>query len=132
MNESEMIKQYKELKLTKESLKEKLSDIEKKIDDVKQNIIDVMTANGVTETASYIGIGKISLTKPKVKAWVTADSIDQLCDYLQDIGRDDLIKRNVHHKSLCKFAEEQLEMDEDIPEFINTTLIPDIRLYSAK
>lgn len=132
MNEADLVKRLRMLKARETSLKEELKQITEDLITTKETLLDYMESIGIDETANYTGIGKVKLTKPKVKAWVSAENLDLLCDYLRDIGREDLIKTSVHHMSLCKFAEEQIECQEDLPEFLNTQLIPELRLYKDK
>lgn len=84
----------------------------------KAKLIEDLEVRNATATAKYDGIGRVSLQKPELFASCKKEFQVDLYSYLRDIGRQDLMKETVHHKTLTSFAVEMTEKGEPLPEFI--------------
>lgn len=123
----------RQLVLEYNSAKEEVDLLENKIKIAKENfekaqakLIEELQSKGASQTAKYDGIGRITILKPLVGA----RSVDEerLFGYLRQIGRDDLMKMTVHHKTLSSFVKELLDAGMEIPEFIEYWFKPSTRL----
>ena len=128
MDERASIKRLKELRADKRALKVQLSDVEKEYVRIESELAEDLMTSGRDATARYDEIGWCSLLKPKVRANVRVDDKEKLFLFLNDKGREDLLKTDVHHASLSTFVNELLELNQEVPEFINYFLEQKVRL----
>jgi len=119
------------------SAKEKVDELDLKLKSAKDEemkaeaaLIELMEANSAEATAHYEGVGHFKLMKPRLYANVTKDNQEKLFGYLNEIGRDDLIKTTVMPQTLSTFVKERIEEGQEIPEFIGYYLKPTLRLFN--
>lgn len=93
-------------------------------------LIELLEANSAEATAHYEGVGHFKLMKPRLYANVTKENQDRLLSFLQEIGREDLIKTVVMPQTLSTFVKERVENGEAVPEFIGYYLKPSLRLFA--
>ena len=126
MNEKELVLEYKLAKDEVERLSDESEKAKDRFDKAQAKLVEELQGKGASQTAKYDGIGRITILKPVVGA--RSENEDVLFDYLKQIGRDDLIKATVHHKTLSSFVKEMLETGKDIPDFIEYWFKPSTRL----
>lgn len=130
INEQELVSQYKAQNEAVKELEAKLKEADKALEETKAKLTELMQAQGKERTATYEGVGYVSLIKPKVRANCLEEFKPNLFEYLRYIGREDLVKETVNPQSLSSFVKEKLENGDSLPEFINYYLEPQIRFYS--
>lgn len=128
--EKELILDYIKKKGEVEEIELTLSLAKKERDKAKQALIDHMTDTDKDRTASYDGIGSISMVSPTPRARVLKENEDILFQYLTDRGRTDMIKQGVHHATLSSYVSQLIEEGECIPDFIEVYMQPNIRVNS--
>lgn len=116
MTERELVLEYKLAKDNLESLEDDTKKAKSRFEIAQAKLIEELQSKGASKTAKYDGVGTITLMKPSVGA--KSENEDVLFDYLKQIGRDDLIKPTVHHKTLSSFVKEMLDAGMEIPDFI--------------
>jgi hypothetical protein len=57
---------------------------------------------------------------------------DELFEFVHSQKRDDLIKPQIHHRSLATFVKECMENGVETPEFIKTYYKPTGRFYKGE
>lgn len=126
MTERELVLEYKKAKDEVEQLEQQLREAKDRFDKAQTKLVEELQIKGASQTAKYDGLGKITVLKPLVGA----RSLDEekLFSYLKQIGRDDLMKMTVHHKTLSTFVKERLEVGDDVPDFIEYWFKPSTRL----
>lgn len=132
LKEHDLVAQMKSQVLEVSRLDEALTLARQKLEFTKQQLIEVMTSQSKERTATYEGIGFVSLMRPKVRARVLKENESLLFEFLASVGRDDIIKETVNAHTLSSFVKERLENGEEVPDFINYYLQPDVRLYIQK
>lgn len=93
-------------------------------------LIELLEAHGAEATGQYEGLGKFKLMKPRLYANVTKENQDKLLSFLQEIGREDMMKTTVMPQTLSTFVKERIENGEAIPEFIGYYFKPSLRFFS--
>lgn len=126
MTEKELVLEYKLAKDEVERLDEESKKAKDRFEKAQAKLVEELQTKGASKTAKYDGIGTITLMKPLVGA--RSENEDVLFEYLKKIGRDDLIKPTVHHKTLSSFVKEMLENGKEIPDFIEYWFKPSTRL----
>lgn len=126
MNEKDLVLEYKLAKDELERLEDESKKAKERFDKAQLKLLEELQAKGASQTAKYDGIGRITIMKPLVGA--RSENEDVLFDYLKQIGRDDLIRPTVHHKTLSSFVKEMLEGGQEIPDFIEYWFKPSTRL----
>lgn len=126
MNEKDLVLEYKLAKDELERLEDESKKAKERFDKAQLKLVEELQTKGASQTAKYDGIGRITIMKPLVGA--RSENEDVLFDYLKQIGRDDLIRPTVHHKTLSSFVKEMLEGGQEIPDFIEYWFKPSTRL----
>ena len=118
MTELELVQEYRRTKELVDELTDQLKEATEQFDKAKLALVDDLKLRGASQTAKYDGIGRVSLLKPTVGARSKDEAA--LFDYLKSIGRDDLIKQTVHHRTLSSFVGEVIDSGKqhELPEFI--------------
>ena len=116
MTERELVLEYKLAKDDVERLEDESKKAKNRFEIAQAKLVEELQSKGASKTAKYDGVGTITLMKPSVGA--RSENEDVLFDYLKQIGRDDLIKPTVHHKTLSSFVKEMLDGGQEIPDFI--------------
>ena len=124
--ERELVLEYSQAKEEVESLEETLKKAKDRFEKAQAKLVEELQSKGASQTAKYDGIGRITILKPLVGA--RSINEDALFNYLKQIGRDDLMKMTVHHKTLSSFVKELLDAGMEIPEFIEYWFKPSTRL----
>lgn len=120
MDERQLVVEYKECKdaLIKADAAKK--ECQRRFEEIQSKLIEDLEARGASSTAKY-DVGRISLEKPRLFANVLKENTEALFSYLNDIGRQDLIKPGVHPSTLSSFVGEMTEEGRTLPEFINVS-----------
>jgi len=125
LTEKELVLEYKLAKDEVERLEEESKKAKDRFEKAQDKLVEELQTKGASQTAKYDGIGRITIMKPLVGA--RSKDEDVLFDYLKQIGRDDLIKQTVHHRTLSSFVKEMLETGKEIPDFIEYWFKPSTR-----
>lgn len=128
MTERELIEQYRKAKANKVAADEALEYAKDGLARAEAALIEHLENLNASATAHYEGIGHISVNKPRLYASCTQDNMPKLLEYLNSIGRDDLIKTTVMPQTLSSFCAEKLEAGEAVPEFISQYFKPVLKL----
>ena len=126
MTERKLVQEYVTAKEEVEKLEDNLKSAKDRFDKAQTLLVEELQSKGASQTAKYDSYGRITILKPLVGARSTSE--DALFDYLKQIGRDDLMRLTVHHKTLSSFVKEMLEEGKSIPEFIEYWFKPSTRL----
>lgn len=126
MTEKELVLEYKLAKDEVERLEDESKKAKSRFEIAQAKLVEELQSKGASKTAKYDGVGTITLMKPSVGA--RSENEDVLFDYLKQIGRNDLIKPTVHHKTLSSFVKEMLDAGMEIPDFIEYWFKPSTRL----
>lgn len=116
MTERELVLKYSKAKEEVEGLENNLKTAKDRFDKAQSKLVEELQSKGASQTAKYDGIGRITILKPLVGA--RSENEEVLFEYLKKIGRDDLMKMSVHHKTLSSFVKEMLDAGHEIPDFI--------------
>lgn len=116
MTERELVLEYSQAKEEVEATEETLKKAKDRFDKAQAKLVEELQTKGASQTAKYDGIGRITILQPLIGA--RSMNEDALFDYLKQIGRDDLMKVSVHHKTLSSFVKEMLDGGQEIPDFI--------------
>ena len=101
------------------------------LDIAEGKLVEFMTDKDIKSTAKYEGIGFASLDRPELFARCNVPDQEKLFTLLNSVGRTDLIKSTVHHKSLSGFVKEMLEQGQAVPEFIQYGFKQTLKVYKA-
>jgi hypothetical protein len=131
--EFDLVLKFREAKLKKDAAEKAAEEANMEFDKTENDLIDLLTAKNATKTATYDGVGSVTLVKPRVYASVLKENQDKLFAFLRgDAGRADLIKEVVNSQSLSGFVKEELESGKGVPEFINYFLKSSARFNAPK
>ena len=128
--EKELLEQFAKARETLERLKDEKSEAEKSFLLAKLKLIEYMSQAGISSTAKHDGIGFVTMEKPVIRASCTVDNKESLFTWLKSIGRDDLIRYDVHPATLSSFVGETLEQGVSMPEFLTYYLEPRVKFYA--
>lgn len=131
INELDLLVRVKESRLKLKAAEEVEKLAQDEVDKAEADLIGFMTDKGIKSTAKYDGIGFASLEKPELFARCNKPEQEKLFAYLKDIGREDLIRPSVHHKSLSGYVGELLDGGQSIPEFIQYGFKQTLKIYKA-
>lgn len=129
MTERELVIAAKIAKEELEAAKEAAKTAQKAYDDAEAAIIEHLTTVNAEATASYDGVGRVQMQKPRIFANVTEANKDDLKAHLRKEGREDMIKETVATPSLSAYVGELIEQGKPIPEFIGYYLKTSLRFY---
>jgi hypothetical protein len=93
-------------------------------------LIELLEANQAEATAHYDGVGYFRMVKPRLYASVTKENQEKLFSFLQEIGRDDLIKQVVMPQTLSTFVKERIENGEPVPDYVSTYFKQSLKLIA--
>jgi len=128
--ERDLVQELKSSREEIEKLDEKLKTAKERELKAEAALIELMEANSAEATGHYEGLGHFKLMKPRLYASVTKENQEKLFGFLQEIGRDDLIKTTVMPQTLSTFVKERIENGEGIPPFVSYYLKPSLRLFA--
>lgn len=131
LTEFDLVKKFRDAKLKKDQSDKEMELAQAEYDKAEAELIEFLDAKNATKTAEYEGLGHVTLMKPKLYASVLKENQDTLFAFLQEIGRNDLIKTIVNPQSLSGFVKEVLEAGGKLPEFITYYLKPSAKFYGA-
>jgi len=118
LSERSLIEEVIEARQNRDIAKKAKAEAENDVLRAEAKLVEFMTEKGVKSTAKYEGLGMAILEKPELFARCNKPDQEALFGYLTEIGRGDMIKPSVHHKSLSSFVGEVLEQGGELPEFI--------------
>jgi len=127
MTEEQLVRQYRSQKDLYDQLCHDKSEAELELKRIRAELVDHMIDRNIKATARYEGIGFASLV-PDSRPKCPNEFKDDFHDWLRQQGREDIISHNVHWKTLKTFVNECLEMDEELPDYLETNGDMSIRL----
>ena len=130
--ERELVIKLKTTRNNKARLKAELELAQEELDQAEQSLYELMEAEEKQRTATYEGVGFVSILSPKVRASCKKENQSLLFDFLKGIDRADLIKQEVDPRSLSTFVGELIKEGGKLPEFVTYYLQPQIKFYEEK
>ncbi len=128
--EKELLLRLKKAKSKRDMLKQECKQAQDDYDRLESELITLLEDQQAVATAKYEGLGYAQLQTPRLYANCRKDDMDKLFVFLKEQQREDLIKTTVMSQSLSTFAKECIENGNELPEFINYYLKPQLRLYA--
>lgn len=128
MSEKELIEQFKEAKDQYESLDSQAKEAKQKLETIEARLVETLEAEGKERSATYEGIGFVSLMKPRVYANYLKENEADLFRFLR-CDRPDLVKETVNPVSLSTYVKELFEQGKEIPKYVNYYFKKSVRLY---
>lgn len=128
--ERDLVMDLKKLREEIERVDAEMRGLREKEMRAESALIELLEANSAEATAHYEGVGHFKLMKPRLYANVTKDNQEKLFAYLDQIGRQDLVKTTVAPQTLSTFVKEQIEAGAEVPEFIGYYLKSSLRLFA--
>ena len=129
LNEKELLVKIIGLRNEKERLKIQSIETQKQIDIAETQMMQLLEDKDAVSTAKYEGIGRIQIEKPRLYASINKENQDEFFIYIQNLGREDLIKKSIHPMTLNSFVKELMENDIEVPEFISCHFKNVLKLY---
>ena len=128
--ERDLVLQFKCAKEKRDNLKESLKTAQEEFERAESALIEFLESHSAVSTAKYEGLGYAQIQKPRLYANCKQENMEQLFGFLEQQGREDLIKTTVMPQTLSTFTKECIEDGIEVPEFITYYLKPSIRLYA--
>lgn len=129
--EKELVEKYRELRATKKRLEDQLSVCNEQVDEAEKKLVDHLNDNDKKRTATYEGLGFVSLVKPALYVSCPEENKPLLFDYLKEHDASDLVKPTVHNGSLRFFIAREIEEGREVPKFINYFTKQKVKLYKG-
>ena len=90
----------------------------------------VFMQEGGLKTLKYDDLGAVTLKEPTVRPNILKENQDKLFEYVRSIGREDVIKANIHPSTLGALIRGLLAEGQALPEFVGYYLEPSL-MYRA-
>jgi hypothetical protein len=130
ITERDLVQALKAAREKKEEMELKLKAAKDAEMKAEAALIELLEANSADATAHYEGVGHFKLMKPRLYASVKKENEDKLFAFLEEIGREDLVKTVVPAPTLSTFVKERMENGEAVPEFVEYYLKQSLRLFA--
>jgi len=130
-DEKQLVVEIVELRNQIDKFNNILSDLEIQLKEKESAIIQLLEDKGAKSTAKYEGIGMIGMERPKLYANIKKEFKENLFSFLADIGREDIIKRDIHPSTLNVFIGECINSGIEFPDYVTYYLKPKIKLYRS-
>ena len=127
-NEKDLLRAFKLAKEKKDKADAALDEAKNEFDKAEFCLIEFLENESATATATYDGLGRAQMNKPKLYASCKNENQDDLFKFLEEQGREDLIKTAVPAPSLSSFVKECIEEGIEFPKFINYYLKTSLKL----
>lgn len=125
--ERELVKEFAEAEADKKRLEAELSEANKRIQIAKMKLIEYLESHEATETRKYEGLGQCSLGNPKLRARFLKENEERVFEYVRSMGREDILKFNIHHSSFSMFVKEMMDFGHSLPNEIEIYMEPVIK-----
>lgn len=127
MDEKELVEKYISARTKVEATKLILGESNRILEECESKILEYLEAQGKKDTGMFPGLGKITVTVPRVYATCKEENKETCFAYLKQMERGDLIKETVNSMSLSSFTKEILESGQEVPDCISYYLKPSIK-----
>lgn len=117
-DEKYLLQEYIWARTDVEKLEEELAQNKEKLDKAQSELHEYLIQQGASKTAKYDGLGSYAIKEPSLYASCLKENEEMLFDFVKSQDRTDLIKPQIHHRSLASFVKELKEEGKEIPEFI--------------
>lgn len=134
VTERSLVEKFFNLGKKRRELDAVLKTINKEFKEVAMRLSEILNAQEKSATATYEGIGYVSLSKPRVSASCAGENKERLFEFLNSVDRGDIIKTDVNARTLTTFVKEVLENPEmgiELPDYINLNFFPDVNMYDG-
>ena len=110
-----------------------LQEKKKALEEVEAELLDLLDDENKKSSGKFIGVGHVTALEPRVgQAYIFEDKKEEFFEYLHSVGRQDLIKTNVHHTSLAVFIGQQLKAGQEAPPGVGYIFKQKLRAYPEK
>ena len=123
MNLTEMGKELRELKDTKEALEEQVKEINKRITVLATHDIPEEMEEKEIDKITIDGVGTLSV-QTKIYANVKKDDRERFHQWLRENGNGEMVVDYVWPATVNAFIKEGLEENREYPDFISVTYVP--------
>lgn len=130
IDERALICAFCDARAQRDRLKADLTDAQARMDAAEHALIEALQAQDKTATASYDGLGWVSLTKPRLFARYDKEDEDQVIAFVTQDGRPDLVRTIVQPGALSAYVAEQVEAGRALPPIIKFYLRHTVRFYA--
>lgn len=130
-----LLKEYVSARTHYERLKEQTRKAKDLLDFNEEKLITFLQDVDKKDTGKHVGIGKV-IMKETTHASCLVEDKERLIDYLRAEGRDDMIREDVHHKTLESYVRQKKSVDYveqygvwNEPDFIKVYQKKSLALY---
>jgi len=120
--EKKLVEKYAYLRTRHDELKKEAANVWSEIEKITHELVEHMDDMGKDRTASYPGIGFISLAL-EINYTTNYEYEEELFSYLKSIDREDMIKTKVDANSMRALIKQTIksekEGDKDVPTLPN-------------
>lgn len=128
-NERDLTIRVAGLRTAKSVLADQVKTTNEELAKAEMELLELLQDQGKDATASYEGIGYITIAKPRLWASITEENKPAAFEWLKSIGLQEVIKPTVNQQTLSSLVRERIEAGEEVPEVISYYLQPQLRLY---
>jgi len=132
INERELVVKYSMSCDDVDDLEARLKAAKKKKDAIELQLIEHLRSIDAKTTAKYEGIGSVTAVKPRLYASYNQGQAGDVFAWLEEIGRDELIKETVHPSSLSALVKDRLEEGFPPPECVSYYFKESVRINRNK
>ena len=129
ITERDLVLAYKKAKDSADIFSCALSEANKEIMQAESALIELLDSKDAKSTAKYVGIGHVTLMKPRLFARYNKEDEDKVFSFLREEGRGDIVKETVHASSLSTFVKEAISDGKAVPEYIPYYMQAKCRLF---
>ena len=116
MDEKELMLNYVTARSKVEELDSQLKEAKEVLNSAETSLIEYMENEGITATAKYEQLGKLTLVSPMLRVNITPGCDTDAFEYLKEIGEESAIKQSIHWKTLASVMKPKVEANEPLPE----------------
>ena len=127
MLEKELMIEYFQCLSVVNEMEEEIKLKKEELNFAKNKLIEYMTDRGVSRTASYDGMGSITLKSFNTYK-VDEENQEKLLAFIKENGLEWIIKQSIHHKTLDRVMNELVEEGKALPEYINTYTVQTVQI----
>ena len=131
IDERSLIIAYRDAKQKRDELFDALQKATAEEERIEKQLIELLESKDAKSTAKYLGVGYVSLMKPRLYANYLKENEEVVFEFIKNEGRDDLIRPTINKQSLSGFIGECVEGGKEVPQFISYYLKPSVRIYPA-
>lgn len=118
-NEKYLLQEYIWARTDVDRIEEELKAAKENLDRKQSELHECLIERGATKTAKYEDLGTYAIKEPNLYASCLKENEEALFEFVKSQDRTDLIKPQIHHRSLASFVKELKEDGKEVPDFIN-------------